>query len=76
MNLITKSTEIFRKTKKKAKITYYPKMLHKSKTDSKPTWQVLKKITGTQKAKSNPLLLELKIDKSIVEVQKELLKIQ
>ena len=76
MNLITKSTENFRKTKKKAKIIYYPKMLHKSETDSKPTWQVLKKITGTQKAKSNPLLRELKTDKSIVEVQKTLLKIQ
>ena len=29
---------LFEKLRKKAKITHYSKLLHKHKTDSKPTW--------------------------------------
>ena len=42
-------------------------MLHKYKTDSKRTWQVMKEITGKQKAKSNLLLQEIKADKTIIQ---------
>ena len=40
---------IFEKLRKKAKKAYYSKLLHKYKTDSKRTWQVMKEITGKQK---------------------------
>ena len=46
---------LFKELRKKAKMTYYSKLLHKYKTDSKRTWQVMKEITGKQKAKSNLL---------------------
>ena len=39
---------LFEKLIKKAKITYYSKFLHKYKTDSKWTWQIIKEITGRQ----------------------------
>ena len=39
---------LFEKLTKKAKITYYSKFLHKYKTDSKRTWQIIKEITGRQ----------------------------
>ena len=40
---------LFEKLRQKAKITYYSKLLHKCKTDSKLTSQVMKEITGKQK---------------------------
>ena len=43
---------LFEKLRKKAKIAYYLKLLHKYKTDSKRTWQVMKKITGKKKKKN------------------------
>ena len=46
---------LFKKLRKKAKTTYYSKLLHKYKTGSKWTWQVMKEITGKQKTKSNLL---------------------
>ena len=39
---------LLEKLTKKAKITYHSKLLHKYKTDSKWTWQVMKEITGKQ----------------------------
>ena len=57
---------LFEKLRKKAKITYYSKLLHRYKTDSKRTWQVMKEITGKQKAKSN-LPQEIKVDKTIIQ---------
>ena len=42
-------------------------MLHKYKTDSKQTWQVMKEITGKQKTKSNLLPQEIKVDKTIIQ---------
>ena len=60
--LITKTIEdefkyktykiLFKKLRKKAKLTYYFKLLRKSKTVSKWTWQVIKTITGKQKQKN------------------------
>ena len=41
---------LFEKLRQKTKITYYSKFLHKYKTDSKLTSQVMKEITGKQKA--------------------------
>ena len=58
---------LFEKLRKKAKITYYSKLLHKYKTDSKRTWQVMKEITGKQKTKSNLLPQEIKVDKTIIQ---------
>ena len=58
---------LFEKLRKKAKITYYSKLLHKYKTDSKRTWQVMKEITGKQKAKPNLLPQEIKVDKTIIQ---------
>ena len=46
---------LFEKLRKKAKIAYHSKLLHKYKTDSKRTWQVMKEITGKQKTNSNLL---------------------
>ena len=43
---------LLKELRKKAKITYYSKLLHKYKTDSKRTWQVMKEITGKQKNKT------------------------
>lgn len=59
----------FSKTKKKANITCNSNLLHK--TDSKQNWQVLKEITGKQKTKSNILPWERKVDRIIVQNQKE-----
>ena len=42
---------LFQKLRKKAKIANYSKLLHKYKTDSKLTWQVMKEITSKQKIK-------------------------
>ena len=56
---------LFKKLRKKAKITYYSKLLRKYKTDSKRTWQVMKEITG--KKKSNLLPQEIKVDKTIIQ---------
>ena len=42
---------LFEKLKDKTKIAYYSKLLHKSKTDCKRTWEVMKEITGKQKTK-------------------------
>ena len=66
MNLRTKPTNCYSKNLEKAKMTYYSKLLHNYKTDSKRTWQVLKKITGKQKTKSNLFPRELKVDKIIM----------
>ena len=65
---------LFEKLRKKAKITYYSKLLHKYKTDSKRTWQVMKEITGQQKTKSNLLPQEIKVDKTIIQNPQALLK--
>ena len=47
MNLSAKPTKVlFKKLRKKAKITYYSKLLHKYEADSKRIWQVVKEITG------------------------------
>ena len=46
---------LFEKLRKKVKIAYYSKLLHKYKTNSKQTWQVMKEIAGKQKTKSNLL---------------------
>ena len=37
------------------------------RTDSKWPWQVIKEITGKQKTKSNFLLWEIKVDKTIIQ---------
>ena len=42
-------------------------MLHKFKTDSKWTWQVMKEITGKQKTKFNLLPQEIQVDKTIIQ---------
>ena len=42
-------------------------MLHKYKTDSKRTWQVMKKITGKQKTKYNLLPQESKVNKTVIQ---------
>ena len=56
VNLSTKPPKIYSKTKnKKAKITYYLKLLHKCKAYSKHIWQVMKELIGKQKTKSNLL---------------------
>ena len=56
---------LFEKLRKKAKIAYYSKLLHKYKTDSKRTWQVMKEIIGKQKTSSNLLPREIKVDKTL-----------
>ena len=65
---------LFEKLRKKAKIAYYSKLLHKYKTDSKRTWQVMKEITGKQKTKSNLLPQETKVDKTIIKNPQEIAK--
>ena len=68
MNLSTKPPKIYSKTRnKKAKITYYSKLLHKYNAYPKHIWQVMKEITGKQKTKSNLLPQEIKVDKTIIE---------
>ena len=65
---------LFEKLRKKAKIAYYSKLLHKYKTDSKRTWQVMKEITGKQKTKSNLLPQEIKVNKTIIQKPQEIAK--
>ena len=68
MNLSTKPTKVYSKREeKKSKITYYSKLLHKYRTASKWTWQVMKEITRIQKTKSNLLPQEIIVDKSIIQ---------
>ena len=62
------------RTGKKAKTSYYLKLLHKYKTGSKQTWQVMKEIAGNQKTKSNLLPQEIKTDKTIIKIHNTLLK--
>ena len=64
---------LFKKLRKKAKITYYSKLLHKYEADSKRIWQVMKEITGKQKIKSNILPQQIKVDKTIIQINKTLL---
>ena len=45
---------LFKKLRKKVKITHYSKLLHRYKTDAERNWQVMTGITGKQK-KSNLL---------------------
>ena len=65
---------LFEKLRKKAKIAYYSKLLRKYKTDSKRTWQVMEKITGKQKTKSNLLPREIKVNKTIIQKPQEIAK--
>ena len=65
---------LFEKLRKKAKIAYYSKLLHKYKTDSKRTWHVMKEITGKQKTKSNLLPREIKVNKTIIQKPQEIAK--
>ena len=47
--------KLFEKLRKKTKVIYYSKLLHKYQTDSKRTWQVMKKVFWeTNKIKSPP----------------------
>ena len=55
-------------------MAYYSKLLHKYKTDSKRTWQVMKEITGKQKTKSNLPPQETKVDKNIIQNPQEIAK--
>ena len=51
-NLIILPTKTYlKKLRKKGKIAYYANLLHKYKTDSKQILQVMKRMTGRQKAK-------------------------
>ena len=54
------------------RIAYYSKFLHKYKTDSKRTWQVMKEITGKQKTKSNLFPREIKVNKTIIQKTQEI----
>ena len=65
---------LFEKLRKKPKTSCYSKLLSKYKTDPKRMWQVMKEITGKQKSKSNLLLQEFKVDKTIIQKPKDLLK--
>ena len=65
---------LFEKLRKKAKILYYSKLLHKHKTNSKWTWEVMKEITGKQKTKSNLLPREIKVNKTIIQKPQEIAK--
>ena len=65
---------LFKKLRKKAKILYYSKLLHECKTDSKPTWQVMKEITRKQKAISNLIPQEIKVYKTIIENPQDIAK--
>ena len=47
--------KLFEKLRKKTKVIYYSKLLHKYQADSKRTWQVMKKVFWeTNKIKSPP----------------------
>ena len=48
--------------------------MHKYKTDSKRTWQGMKKITGKQKTKVNLLPREIKVYKTIIQSPQEIAK--
>ena len=50
---------LFKKLRKKAKTAYCSKLLHKHKTDSKRTLQVMKEITGKKKNQISPEKLKL-----------------
>ena len=65
---------LFEKLRKKAKIIYYSKLLHKYKTDSKRTWQVMKDLTGKRKTKSNLLPREIKVDETITQNPQDIAK--
>ena len=52
---------LFEKLRKKGKIAYYSKLLHKYRTDSERMWQVMKEITSKQKTQSNLLPREIKV---------------
>ena len=65
---------LFEKLRKKAKIVYYSKLLHKHKTDSKQTWQSMKEITSKQKTKSDLLPREIKVNKTIIQKPQEIAK--
>ena len=49
-------------------------MLHKYKTDSKRTWQVMKEITGKQKTKLNLLPQGIKVDETIIQNPQDIAK--
>ena len=50
---------LFKKLRRKAKITYFSKLFHKYKTDSKRTWQVMKEIIfSPEKLKSNKTIIQ------------------
>ena len=66
---------LFKKLRKKTKIAYYSKLLHKYKTDFKQKWQVKKEITGRQKTKSNLTPREIKDDKTIIQNLQEIAKV-
>ena len=65
---------LFKKLRKKAKITYYSKLLHKYEIDSKRTWQIMEEVTGKQKTKPNLLPREIKVDKTIIQNPQEIAK--
>ena len=65
---------LFEKLRKKAKTTYYSKLIYKYKTDSKRTWQVMKKMTGKQKTKLNLLPQQIKVDKTIIKNPRDIAK--
>ena len=46
--------------------------MHKCKTDSQWTWQVMKEISGKQKTKSNLLSQEIKVDKTTLQKPQEI----
>ena len=65
---------LFKKLKK-AKVTYYLKLLRKYKTDlGKQTPQVMKEITGKQKIKLSFLYQEIKVDKTIIQNPQDIVK--
>ena len=65
---------LFEKLRKKSKITYYSKLLHQYKTDSKRTWQVMKEISGKQETKPNLLPQETKVNKTIIQNPQDIAK--
>ena len=70
INLSAKPTKI----RKKAKITYYSKLLHQYKTDPKRTWQVMKEISWKQETKPNFLPQEIKVNKTIIQNPQDIAK--
>ena len=49
-------------------------MLHKYKTNSMRTWQVMEEITGKKKAKSILLFQEINVDKTIIQNPQDIAK--